>query len=493
MKPILANIFKSQLFKNSSWLLADVIAYPLIMIVATPFFINNLGPEQYGFWMLINVIVQLMNALNFGVGESTIKATSNYNAQQNVNLLNQSFNYNLALSILLMLLASGIGFILAGLVKHYHLFSIAPAIKHQAYTAIILCAISAGLKFIEQVFLSLFKGLQRFDVSSRLNMLSRVSTLLAAIIVVHFGKSFLEIVITTLVINLLNLIIQAFVVLAYTEVKFKLPEFKHHTQELMFKNNVWFWIQSVIALFGFLGDRLIIGELANLETVGYYSIAALIGSQIHNVLLALGSFIFPKVTANNALNKDTLNIYYLSRFFISGLGWFVILLLLFLGEYIFKWWLGPDVFLKSYLYIKLYLVYSAVILLITVPFHFINGSNHVKLNSLFEIILRSMHLVAMFIAYQYYEIQGLLWALIIVTIINIPFQYYLFNKYLFKMDNIPKAIAPVLPAICIVLLALSEWWLIQLIMVVAFIVLFKYIYFDKVKPVYLNFINQKNG
>ncbi len=493
MKPILANIFKSQLFKNSSWLLADVIAYPLIMIVATPFFINNLGPEQYGFWMLINVIVQLMNALSFGVGESTIKATSNYNAQQNVNLLNQSFNYNLALSILLMLLASGIGFVLAGLVKHYHLFSIAPTIKHQAYTAIILCAVSAGLKFIEQVFLSLFKGLQRFDVSSRLNMLSRVSVLLAAIVVVYCGNGFLEIIIITIVVNVVNLIIQSIVVLKYTDVKIKLPEFKHHKHELMFKNNVWFWIQSVIGLFGFLGDRLIIGEFANLETVGYYSIATMIGSQIHNVLLAFGSFIFPKVTANNALNKNTIDIYYLSRFFIAGTGWFVILFLLFFGEYLFRWWLGSEVFMKSYLYINLYLVYIAVVLLITVPFHFINGSNHVKLNALFEIVLRSMHLVSMYIAYQYYAIEGLLWALILVTLINVPFQYYLFNKYFLKTNSIVKAVAPVSPAVCIVILILSKWWLIQLVTIIAFFVLFRFVYLVKVKPIYFNFISQKNA
>jgi O-antigen/teichoic acid export membrane protein len=482
-------LIKSQLFKNSIWLLADVITYPLIMLIATPFFIHQLGASQYGLWMLVNVVMQLINVLNFGVGDSTIKATSHYYAQHDYSLLNRSFNYNLGLSILLMILASVVGLILAWLVHHDLLFTIDNSVKQQAFSAISLCALSAGLKIIEQVFLSVFKGLQRFDIASKLNLTSRVSVLLISVVVVHAGYGLSEIIMTTVAVNILNIVAQIIVVLSYTQIKFSFPSFNQQSNQLFLKNNIWFWLQSMIAIVGFLADRLILGEFADLETIGYYSIATMIGSQIHNVLLSFGSFVFPKVTAYQTVNKSTLDIYYMARFAIAGAGWFIIMLILLFGNSALTWWLGEEVFAHAYPYIRLYLVYIAVILLITVPYHFINGSNYVKLNSLFETVLRSLHLVFMFIAYQYYQTEGLIWALIVVTIINIPFQYYLFHKYVLNLKQIKAAILPVLPAICFVLLILVELWWQKLIIVGIFLLLFWFIYLVKVEPYLHRFIN----
>ena len=442
--------------------------------------------------MLINVIVQLMNALNFGVGDSTIKEVSYNQAQSNIEKVNTSFNYNLSLSIVLMLLASGIGVVLAQIILQYNLFSIASNIKQEAFWAIVLFSVSTGLKFIEQVFLSLFKGLQRFDNSSKLNMLSRISVLVSTIIVVYNGFGILQIIKTTLIVNIVNLTIQAFIILKHTPIKSIFPKFNRKDNIQISQNNIWFWLQSVIALFGFLSDRLIIGQLSDLKTVGYYSIAALVGSQIQNVLLAFGSIVFPKVSADNALNKNSIQIYYVSRFLIAGLGWFIIGFLLLFGQYIFKWWLGTEVFSQAFYFIKLYLAFVAIILLMIVPYYFINGSNHLKLNSLFELVLRVTHIVAMYISYKYFGTEGLLWALILVTALNIPFQYFIFNKFILQQKGLFLAVLPLFPSLCIIGLAVSTSWVLSLVLVIIFLVLFWFIYFNKVKPVFLKLIFKNN-
>lgn len=472
--------------------MADVASYPIIMIAATPFFIKNLGPEQYGLWMLINVIVQLMNALNFGIGDSTIKEVSHNQAKSNIEKINKSFNYNLSLSILLMILASVIGVIIAQIISHYNVFNIAPSIMLEAKGAIILVSISTGFKLIEQVFLSLFKGLQRFDIASKLNMFSRISVLLSAIGAVAMGFGILQITKITVFINIFNLSIQAFIILKHTQIKTIIPRFNWKNEDKQSSNHIWFWLQSVIALLGFLSDRLIIGHFSDLKTVGYYAIAALIGSQIHNTLLNFGSFVFPKVSANNALNKSTTEIYLLARFIIAGAGWLVIVILLISGHKIFDWWLGTDVFTQSFHYIKLYLAYSAVILLIIVPFYFINGSYLVKLNTLFETTIRSCHVVAMYLSFKQWGMDGLLWSLIITTIINIPFQYYMFNKYILKTTSIKDAFLPIIPALPIILIAIVDNWMLMIILIIFTLLTYKWIYYDKAKNSFGHFIFKLN-
>lgn len=457
----------------------DLVSYPLFMILATPFFVNRLGAEQYGLWMLLNVIVQVMNGLNFGVGDSTIRETARYEAMSDTGSMNAAFNRNLSLSCVLLVLCVLLAYVFGMFIRRFGLFNISPQRLDEALLALLLFALSAGLKFIEQVFVSVFKGMQRFDVSARLMMMSRLTTLGGAALVVYNGYGILEIVEASLVANVCCLLVQALVVYRYTSINEMMPRFHLADLGTLFRTNGWYWLQSVIALVGFLSDRLIIGYLTDLKTVGYYSIAALIGSQIHNILLAFGSFVFPKVAAYNMLNKSTRNVYYLSRFLIAVSGWTIIITLLLSGDVVFRWWLGEDTYLHAIGYIKLYLAFAAVILLIIIPFHFINGSAAVKLNSFFEAILRSTHIAGMILAYHFYGMTGLLWALILTTLVNIPMQYFLFHKIILGIREAKEAFLPVLPAIVVVCIAVSPLWA-GLVLTGVFAWLVRVIYYDRI-------------
>ncbi len=489
----MVNIFKSQFFKNSAWTIVDAISYPLIMVLATPFFINRLGAEQYGLWMLINVVVQVMNALNFGLGDSTIKDISRHHATHVYEQLNRSFNRNLSLSIVLLFCCLLLGIVTSKVIAYKGWFNIQQADMPKAMLTLVLFSCSAGLKFIEQVFLSVFKGLQRFDIAARLSMLSRLSVLASAVVVVYAGFDILMIVKVTLLLNLINLIIQAVVILKYTPVNSLMPRFAITSFNEVLQNNGWYWLQSVIALFGFLSDRIIIGQLSDLKTVGYYSIAALVGSQIHNVLLTFGSFVFPKVSVNNALNKGSSQIYFVSRFLINGLGWSVIIFLILFGSIIFRWWLGASVFNECQHYIRLYLAFEAVVLLVIVPYHFFNGSYYVKMNSLFEMVLKSMSIIGMYSFYIFLGVEGLLWALILVTIVNIPFQYFLFNRLILKEFRIREAFYPLLPALGIALLILSTSAWLNMVLLIYIVITFKWIYYNKIKDIVKNFMLKGNA
>lgn len=451
------------------------------MLVATPFFIKNLGAEQYGLWMLINVVVQVMNALNFGVADSTIKQVSMYNATAQKSLLVNAVNKNVALSLLLFLLCAAIGTLASQAMVTFNWFHIPAGYKTSAKLTLMLFALSTGLKFIELVFVAVFKGLQRFDIAARLTMASRLSVLISSMVVVYFGHGLLGIVLVTLGCNVLNLVLQVSMVYYLANIKNLVPKFAQLNAMAIIQSNGWYWLQSVIALLGFLSDRILLGFLSDLKSVGYYSIAALIGSQIHNILLAFGGFMFPKVSAYHSLNKNLHPIYLQSRMVIAALGWGMVIGLLLFGDVIFKAWLGAETYQQTAQYINLYLGFIAVILLIIIPYYFNNGSSHVKLNSIFEAVLRSTHFLAMYLGFWHNGITGLLCGLIITTLFNMPFQYYIFNKKVMGTTKLTESVLPVLPALPILLLAFAQTWDIKLGLLVLFGLLFWLIYFKKAK------------
>lgn len=475
----LRHIFKGQLLRNSFWTFSDLVLYPLLMIGATPLFINQLGAEQYGLWMMLTVVVQLMNALNFGVGDSTIKYTSAGLALNQQKNIAEIVNRNVSLGVLLTLITTLLGVCAAYFIEQFELLAIRKADYTITVQVLVLFSLSAGLKFIEQVFLSVLKGYQRFDIAARLSMSSRVSVLLASAAVVSWGFGLLEIALVTVGCNIFNLFIQVLILRQRISGLNLFPRFRFNSAQEIFQQNGWYWLQSVIALIGFLSDRIIIGFYIDMATVGYYSIAALVGTQIHNVLLAFGSFVFPKVSARISQQKNIEQVYYVSRMAIAGLGWGIITCLMFGGSIIFKWWLGDTVFEASYPLIRLYLSFEAIILLIVIPYHFINGSQHLKLNSLFEFILRSSHVVFMLLLYPFYGLEGIVWALILTTAVNIPFQYYFFHKHILHQTGWRDALLPVLPAFLLIASFLLTHVYMQVGFLAGAVIVFKFVYWNK--------------
>lgn len=439
--------------------------------------------------MLVNVIVQVMNGLNFGVGDSTIKAVAHHITTGTATELNTIFNRNLSLSILLAAISAILGYAAGFAIYRFSWFNIPSGYLESIVITVFLFSVLTGIKFIEQVFISVFKGLQRFDISARLMILSRLTTIVAVIIIVHWGYGLVEIIKISLLISLINLFIQAVAVYHFTPIKSVFPKLEMPPVSSLIKQNGWYWLQSVIALFGFLSDRLIIAYLTDLKTVGYYSIAALIGSQIHNILLAFGGLVFPKAASYTALNKSMKDVYYFSRFMIAASGWLMIIFLLLAGDFIFKWWLGSEVYYQSIPYIRLYLAFISIIILIIVPYHITNGSGYLRFNTLFEFVLRFSHLGGMLAGYYFNGMIGLLWMLIATTLINIPFQYFLFHKKVLAITSFKESLIVVFPALTILGIASSPMYL-SFVFIPLFLILVFFIYYKPASGFLNNLIKQ---
>ena len=57
--------------KNSTWNLANIIVYPVVFLALTPFFIDQLGEDDFGIWMLLNSYVYIaVHIVSFGMGNS---------------------------------------------------------------------------------------------------------------------------------------------------------------------------------------------------------------------------------------------------------------------------------------------------------------------------------------------------------------------------------------------------------------------------------------
>ena len=470
-----------QFLKNSVWTFLDLSLYPALMILATPLFTRQLGISEYGLWMLIGNITLALNFFNPGLAETNIRLISQFRAEQDDKRIEEIIRYNFSLATALTLLAMVIGWVLSS--THFIRLFDHPTFTGDEDGILLLGCVFAGLKFIEVSFISVFKGMERFDIAARLNILSKVSVLLVNVAMAMKGCSLVPILLSSVATISLVLLIELIVLYRFNRSWINLPSFVLLVKERKrLMNGFWYWLQGCISLAGFLSDKMLVASLSNTVVFGYYSIASTVATQIHTIFLALGGFAFPRVSFKLAKQTDIMPMYFGARALIAVPGWLIITTLLLAGDAVFRLWLGEEIYAASIVYIKLYLAFEAVMLLIIVPFHFLNGTRHIQLNSLFEIIIRSMHLAGMFIGYHFFGINGVLPALIITSVINIPFQYHLFHKTLLPGIHPAQSILVLLPAILICTLCYINYLPIQLALVALLFYLTKVIYANPATP-----------
>ncbi|MCC6371429.1 MAG: hypothetical protein IT236_10535 [Bacteroidia bacterium] len=471
------SLSKEQFVKNSAWTIAELALYPLLLIIATPVFISKLGIEQYGLWMLAVTITQSVNILNIGIGDTIIRLIAQYRAENKTTEIQNVFRYSFSMSLFLFAMAIVVGAIMyvSNLVSWFY--------KSDNYEfagrLLFLTTLSWGIKFVEISVLSVFKAFERFDLNSKLSMISKNSVVLGNLLMVGFGQNLLSVLIFTLLISVSNIVLQLIVLHRFNSniVCWPVPNFfKERAQYIHY--NFWYWLQSSIALIGFLTDKLAVAWFTDIKTMGYYYIASMIGANIHNIFLAFGSFIFPRVSYRLASSSKVAPLYYLSRSLIALPGWAFTIGLLLFGDPVFKLWLGNETYLNSILFIKLYLIFEAGMLLIIVPYYFINGTKKIKLNSLFEITIRISHFIAMILGYWLAGVNGIVYGLILSTFINVPFQYYLFHRQVLGETKSLQFLLVMLPVILLPAILIFTNIVFQVSLVIAFIILCKLIYFD---------------
>ena len=201
---------KSQNIKNSIWNIIDVALYPIIFLATTPFFIDHFGEQVFGLWMLLNSLLIAFQVFNFGLSTSTVKFVAQYRHLNQAQRLKIVINTNLSVSVLLFILSILLGFIISWNVKTNNLFDLPVQLRPTASIAIeITCAI-IGLKFIEQIFLNAFKGLNRFDTYALVNGIIRFGTLGVNILQLFFHQSLVTMLVTNLLITVVMLLVQFF-------------------------------------------------------------------------------------------------------------------------------------------------------------------------------------------------------------------------------------------------------------------------------------------
>lgn len=327
-------------FASPAWAMLEYGSYPLLLFIATPWFLHQLGTGGYGHWMLLTATVGFGGVLNTGTGAATIKAVSAGIGRDDGCDIEHAVGISLAIAL--------VGGAALALLVFSVFWSAGPTLLSRMGdpASIRLTGIAAAaliwLEQVDNVFSSSIKGAEHFGQAARIEIASKTTQIIGAGLVLWVWPTLWALYAALLVVAVVRLI-------AKTIIARRLLGLTSLRPTLIGANAIlhlakWGWLQGLGGMLFGVADRMLVGSLLGSSSLTYYSIASQLAMQIHAVSAAALSVIFPKVS-RKLEGRGHFSLWRVTKLTMVGnllLSSFLALVLLLLGPLILRSWIGAD-------------------------------------------------------------------------------------------------------------------------------------------------------
>jgi len=279
-------------FLNPMWAMLEYSWYPMLLFISTPWFLHQLGTQQYGHWMLLSATVNVGGILNSGTGAATIKTVSANIGRLADSLVEKTVKRSLAIAIL----GGGTLSLLVFLIFWFagSLFLDRMGSLSLVRTTGVAAALLLWIEQLDNVFASSLKGAEHFGLAARIEIASKTAQILVAAIALISYPNLDGLYSALFLVALLRLTTKAILVKKQLNLVSLKPTLSGSSELLHFAK--WGWLQGIGGTLFSVADRMLVGSLLGASSLTYYSIASQLTMQIHAASAAGLSVIFPKVS-----------------------------------------------------------------------------------------------------------------------------------------------------------------------------------------------------
>lgn len=430
-------------FASPAWAMLEYGWYPLLLFIATPWFLYRLGTEQYGHWMLLTAAVGFGGVLNAGTGAATIKAVSVGIGRAASDDTQRTVRASLAIAMI------G-GGALALVVFSVFWFAGDILLSRMGDSALVrltgmAAAVLLWLEQLDNVFSSAMKGAERFGRIATVEVMSKSVQVLAAALVLLLWPDLSALYISLLAVAVLRLLAKAIVAKRLLGLVDFRPSLAGTAEILHFAK--WGWLQGVGGLLFGVADRMVVGSLLGAASLAYYSIASQLAMQVHAVTAAGLSVIFPKVSRKLEVGGQ-FSLWRVAKLTAAGnliLSSSLALVLILFGPMILRAWIGIDSAGPTAEILPWLVVAYSVLALNVVPYYILLGMGRIRFVGLTVLAAGAIAVIAMYIAIAALGLPGAPAGRGVYAILSLALAFPLARHFM-RERNAPLTKQPINPA-----------------------------------------------
>ena len=372
MKPLRSNDHA----KNSILSLIDYAVLPFLLLAMTPVLIRNFGAERYGLWSLLLSLVGFSTLLNFGFADATTKFVAELRGRDNASEARETVAISLAIYLALASV-SGIAlfFVLPRLIGWP--IRVSGGLVDDARLAMQVSAVIFGLRIVESDLSASLWGFERYDFATGARILLKGTIVGAAVLASVGTRSVADAMTMTCVGYALGCSIE-YGLLVVVLGKPLFPKMGLGRARSMARFAILTWTQNASGLIFSQADKIMIGTILGVTQLGYYTVAVQIAQQIHSLIAAGASFVFPlasRVSAGKMAKEDARGLYVRTTIFVALAASILTLGVVLFSRELVVAWVGESIGSNvSVLTVLLAFAYGLFAVNAIAPFYILNGT-----------------------------------------------------------------------------------------------------------------------
>jgi O-antigen/teichoic acid export membrane protein len=420
--------------KNVSYSLVGYVAPIVFTIFVTPVILHRLGLVDYGIYLLTVTIMGFLGYFDLGLSTSVSKFTAEYHSQGDFKKLQDLLRS--AATLYTIIGAVGfVAFVLLGSVL-VPLFHVSESSQRHLFIVFLLSGVVFLLNSWMSIGVAVAQALQRFDITTKINLSLLTGTNIFSLILVLLGYKLKAILMGTIVTTGIA------GVAYYWSIQKLLPQVRFGFS----------WVAEEIKKaygFGFLAfiggisttalyslDRLIIPMFLGPVQLTYYSLPGNIAQKTAGFTGSIGYVFFPVASALSA-QEDHEKVKAVYRRTVRNVT--IVATALTCAAIVFAYqllyfWVGKDIADQSWRILVILAMTNFFVALYSPLTSYLLGMGKVKFLSIFSSGLAVLNLAALLILVPRYGIMGAAYAYLI-SVVPVIFMFAYAEKYFFGLVN----------------------------------------------------------
>lgn len=366
--------------KNSVYNVAYLLLNTLFLLLITPIFINHLGTESYGIWVLASDVLGFLTIIDAGFNTAVIKFVSEYNAEDDTIAISETLTVVLGFYLVTGLVAGlGVAIMTPKLIQW---FGVSNTLRSQARFAFFMSALSIIPSFIRRSLIGVPMAKLRYDWAAVLRLAWTVPHMGGLVIIVTLGGDLTDAMIWQAVVSWGAALLTAWVVIRMLNENVISWSWSWDRLKKIAKFSSFTALTSAGTTLFSRGDRLIVGSILGPSAAGLYAIAASIASRLNQLANSLTHTLMPVVSSKH--EKDSTEVYSLFRrttraLVLAVLG--ITSVAVFCAGWGLEFWLGETATGDFVILVRVTLIAYGLYSLNATAYHTLNGLGYPEINT----------------------------------------------------------------------------------------------------------------
>jgi O-antigen/teichoic acid export membrane protein len=308
----------------------------------SPIIVRNLGNSAYGVWSLLVSVVGYLGLLDFGVRGAVTRYVAHHHAVGD----NEGSSSIVSAGMVLFLFLGIVAILLSGVVAYFLpiLFNIPESLVSDSQLVLIVGGLTVAATLVGAVFGGIVTGLERFDISSGIEIVVTAIRSVAIVLALNEGYGVVALGWIYLASSVMSgVAARAAVHRLYPELRLRFRVNLRPHIRTIFSYSMFLSVIHVMGIVVYYSDALVIAAFLPVSAVTFFAIAGNLCDYAYKVAGALSKMMTPRVSALTSMGSanvvdeivSTARIATLATAPIAAIFWFR-------GETFINLWMGTD-------------------------------------------------------------------------------------------------------------------------------------------------------